>query len=476
MKYNRVHPYTITEYLSRFTVLIIIPILQQLFLKPLGFLDELCTYSINIAIITILLVYSISEYKAKKYSIENNYIAVKYGCLIKRESIIPIDHVHSIIIKKLIIPSIFGAIKLKINVPSGKKRESDINLTVYRKSVENSIDEIFPRKKLESLYKASAMKIFLMSMSWSNSATGLLIASPFINKIGSVLGEEISERIYSTIDISMNLVAIGVPPLAATVAFIFLAGWLVSLFLQLLRYSNFKLKKSEGSIIINRGLIGTTKMIIDIESINSISIKQTLMMRCFKLYSAYINAIGSGKDKGDKSMLVAATSFENILQILNIISDLRFNSDKKISPPKRALKGYIWLPILNIILVIILSLALICLGVYISLIFIADIFLLIIIGWWLSIRIIAYYTSFISVEDNTVLLSSYKRLSLITTSMKLNKVQKIKISQNPLQKLSGLADVKIFIYSNRNEYFTIKKIPHTDVENLVESMENLQNI
>lgn len=476
MKYNKVHPYTITEYLSRFIIIIIIPVLQQLLFRPMSFLDELYTYSINIISIIILFVYSAGEYKSTMYAIENGFIITKYGWIIKRKSIIPINNVHSIVIKKLVIPSLIGAVKLKINMSSGNKRKSDVDLTVYKRDIEKSVNEIFPNKKLKTLYKASELKIFLMSISWSNSATGLLIASPFINKIGVVLGEEISQRIYSTIDISINLIALGVPPLAATLAYIFLAGWVISLFLQLLRYSNFKLKKFEGGIIINRGLIGTTKMIIDTESINAISIKQTLLMRLFNLYSAYINAIGTGKDKDDKSMLVAATSFDNISKVLSLVSNLKFNPGKKIKPPKKALKGYIFLPVLSIALIIMFGFLLIKIGVYPRLVFLADIFLFIIITWWLAIRVIAYYKSFLSVRDDMLLLSSYKRLSLIFTSMQLNKIQKVKITQNPVQKLSGLADIKIFIYSNRKEYFIVKKVPHRDVENLVESIENLQNI
>lgn len=474
--YNKVHPYTIIEYLSKFMFLIIIPVVQRLLFKPQVFEERLYTLSIDIFIVIALVIYSIVEYKAIRYSINSRQICIKRGIIIKRKSVIPIDSIHSIMIKNLIIPSILGAIKLKINVPSGKGLHADINLTVRKKDVEKSVNSIFPQDKLSVLYKASQTKILLMALSWSNAATGLLIASPFINKMGSILGQEISTRIYSTIDITVNLVYIGVPPVAAAVGYIFFAGWVVSFCVQALRYSNFKLKKFEDGIIISRGLISTSTMIIDIDSINSISIKQTLLMRIFKLYSAYINAIGSGSDKGDKSMLIAATSKESALGLLNKIFSVDFESDKKINPPKQALKGYVLMPVLGLGLVVILSFMFANLGGYIKLIILADLLSLIIIGWWLAVRLIAYKISSVSVHGDTVLLNSYKRLSLIHTSIKLDKIQKIRVTQNPTQRLSDLCNMKIYIYSNRHEYFIIRRIPYSSVENIVENIENSQKI
>ena len=134
------------------------------------------------------------------------------------------------------------------------------------------------------------------------------------------------------------------------------------------------------------------------------------------------------------------------------------------------------MPVLGLGLVVILSFMFANLGGYIKLIILADLLSLIIIGWWLAVRLIAYKISYISVHGDTVLLNSYKRLSLIHTSIKLDKIQKIRVTQNPMQRLSDLCNMKIYIYSNRHEYFIIRRIPYSSVENIVENIENSQKI
>lgn len=485
MNYNKTHPFTILEYLYKFSFLFIIPLLQQLIIRPRKIIEIINIFGLNILFVLLIVAYSIKEYTAINYHSSKHSFYISQGIIVKKRAFIPYKNIHSIIVSQNLIPALFGATKLKLNTPSKKGKKSDVSLNLSQKNLNKTLKSIYSKSSGKSVYNTSTFKIILMSAFWSNSATGLLILAPFINKLGSLIGEQAKEQIYSTVDISLQLIAFGVPPFAATLANILLTGWVISFLVQFLRYKGFSVFKFDNNLLIHRGLINTYSRILNIKDINAISIKQSLFMKILKLESAYISAVGNNKEKGDKNMLIACATKKDVRSALyNIFLDSLFKSLNKnkisknyllysISPVKKTIKSFIFIPTSILFMVLLLSTVLFLNSNYKQFILLFFIFVIPIIIWWITLRLLAYKHSGADLYPDSLVIKGYKQLSLFSSHISLKKIQSIKIAQNPLQKKFERANLKVYIFSEQTEYFLVKHLNLTDVENFVEKVNKL---
>ena len=475
MKKNRVHFYTIFEYISRFWFILIIPFLQQIVFLSYNITEIISTLSMNILTLTVLIWICILEYKNSFYRAGNRYFYVKKGLFIRKTALMPYNNIHFINVKNNFVPSLFGAVKLSLDIPSKSYNNSNIDITLDANRLNLTLKKMFPKEGLNLIYKGETLKMIITAASWSNPATGLLIAVPFVSKAGKILSQELSDNFYETINIGIRFLAIGIPPIAAGIAYIMLFGWTIAFLVMLLRYANFKVLKKDDDIVIKRGLINKRHQIMSIGDINAISIKQTLLMRFLRLYTTYINAIGIGKEKGEQRMLIAASSKRELRLYLNKILDFKLIDKKRIIPPKNAFWSYIRSPAIAIMLLFSVFLfVFLFFGYYIKLIVFLTVFLFVFLLWWLMVRIIAYKDSGLSICGNSILISSYRRLSLTSSVILLDKLQYILISQNPIQRFSKLCNAKVYFFSETVDYFKVKQLPLRAVENLVESLENFK--
>lgn len=468
MKYNHIHPYATLEYLSRFAFLFIIPVLQQLILIPHGMSEFLGKLGFNILICIGIIIYCIIEYRNFKYLNSSNFLSIQTGVLINRRSYILYDKIHFLTITKKIIPTIFGATKLLIGMPS-KGVNNNLHLTLLSKALVEKIKY----KDLNFQQNTTKMwKIALMSATWSNPATGLLLFAPFVNRIGIILGQEIAERVYSTVDISWQLIAWGVPPLTATITYILMLGWIISLLHRFVNYYGFSTIYTKDKIITKRGFISTTTDIIDKPNINAIFIKQTLFMRLFKLYSASVSIAGTKKYGIDSNMIIAASTFSELYSQLSKMFPNCMNYKNEIRPNKEAFKSFIILPISAIIISPTLIFLLSYFNINREISYIIVIFIESILVLWLITRIIAFKISKFSITDKTVISTGYRGLNLITCIIFIDKLQNINITKNALQRFSNRCNIQLFFFSNKRVYNTVH---HLNIDNTYNQINRLYN-
>lgn len=160
---------------------------------------------------------------------------------------IPFRYFDSVSIRQTLFPALFGAAHLTMDTPAGNRKHADVGLTLSRKALWRTVSTVYSFSKAKPLYHAGNGRILLMSAFWSNPGTGLLLLAPFVQRVGSILGKEIQEKLYATVDISLQLAAWGIPPASAATAYLLFAGWVIALIVQLFRYAHFRLDLGKRS-------------------------------------------------------------------------------------------------------------------------------------------------------------------------------------------------------------------------------------
>lgn len=464
MKYSRVHPYTAVDFLSRFAFLLIIPLLRQIFAQPQSFFQIVRTWGSNLLVTAAILLWAFAETRSQGYHAGKDRLFLRKGLLFKRESEIPYRNIHSVTVERSLLPAAFGAVRLRLDTPAGGKRRSDFVLTLFYRDFRRTVGEIFKSAEEKVLYCAGFWRLFLMSASWSNPAVGLILAAPFVSRLGKLLGEEISDRLYSTVHLGMRLAAFGIPPAAAFLAGLLASGWVTALFIQLYRYGGFTVSRFEETISIRRGLVSRRRTLVRADRISAVSVRQSLLMRFLRLYGAYLHTVGTGKERGDHSLLIAAAREEELLDALSAVTSLPLSAEKLICPKKKAQKSFFTVPLLFLGLCVLLAFLPALLGLQIRVTLLLLVFVMPFFAWWLLFRREAAKTSYLAVKGDALILSGYRRLTLCRASLAREKLQKIEIRQNPFQKRKQSCNVRAFLFSEGRETVQVKHLPVSQVE------------
>ena len=81
MKYYKPHPFTIFEYLYKFSFLFIIPLLQQLLIKPRTLTEIVNTFGLNIIVIFLIIAFSVREYSSLGYCSSKYHFYLLYNLI-----------------------------------------------------------------------------------------------------------------------------------------------------------------------------------------------------------------------------------------------------------------------------------------------------------------------------------------------------------------------------------------------------------
>lgn len=470
MKYKFTHPCTMTVYTYSFAFLLIIPIIQQIIFKPKSLYDITMTFWKSMLLTLIILLWAFLKYRSIKYYTVDEKLFIKHDILFKKDCIVPYKYIYALNIKHTIFQTLFGAVKISFDIPTKNKY---MELILSNKEALKITKSIFSSKHKRIFYKAKMSRILLMSAFWANPLTSFLVTIPFVHKLGSILGQELSEKLYSAVDIRLIFIAIGLSPLIATVIYILISAFLIAFIIQFFRYSNFKAGIADNYIFISHGLINKNGKLIKKSKINAISISQTLLMKTLNLSNAYIHTANFVKNEDNETLLIAASKSAKLIYHLEKIVPIKIINAKSIKPSKKTLKKFIFIPSICISLIIFFMCRLKEEFWYTQIISLFLRLITLFLLWWFFFRIQAHKDSGISISNGTIKISGYKRLTLFSSYIPIEKIQSIEIRQTPFQRLENLANIRVYIFSETENYFFCKHLKYEYVENFVESVENV---
>lgn len=464
------HPYAMLTKLTFSAFLLLIPLLQQILYRPQGVFEYISTMSISTVCAIAVVGGAVAMYRTQRYTYINDGIYIEHGLFVKRRYCIPFEKVQTITVERSVLAAMFGAAKISVDTPAGNSKKRDVSLYLGRGKVRKTVEKLFNGLKTSYTYTVSNIRMLLMSASWSNPGVGLLFLAPLVKRTGTILGEEFNKAVYESMDIRFQLVSFGITPAAATIANLLVLGWAVAMTLQFFRYARFSSKRLGNYIVITRGIGKKNERYTKYDRISALTINQTLTMALFKLKNAGIFSIGSGKDKGDKSLIaIAAKEGEIRFAVKNLVG-LSIDCDRRIKPQKKKLFSYICIPLYISIAVAGLISLLIFLPVVNELFFTALIISQIPLWWWIIFRVFSFFNSELGCGEDCVIAGCYKRLTHQRFVVPYDKIQYVCIKQNPFQRHSGTCDVKIYLYFEKRACHTVKHLKLCEAEEMIETI------
>lgn len=467
MKPFRAHPIMILEHLWRYGYLLIIPLSRGIIA---GWQDNFKGWLrgawLDLLVLFVILLLAVLRWCFITCQRLPDGYYLRGGIVWHSKSFIPQDRIDTLAVTYPFYLKPFSAARLRVDTKAGNFKKADVKLTLWRRDAQAMFEDREQRYTGESYltreYSPRGIYIAALSAILSNSLTGVLFFATFIKQTGNLLGEEFSNRIFGTFEKFTKMMAFGIPPAAAAIAYLVMFGWLYTFLRNLIRHKNFCARRDESSLSITGGIFTNRKYSVAIDAVNYVDIRQSVLTKMLGLYSVFIHAVGFGKAKDDVSALIPASNSHDLMHHLDLLLP-EFKLTKRQAKPNlgalfRFLNDAFWLclflPLLTYIMIkwfpswkeFTLWVGFMsCLPAYL----------------FLTVRIIDFLTSGMGRHGGSYTLRYSSGFYLHTVMMPCDKVASITLRQSIFQKMDNKCDVLIYSISEKRKKHHIRNIDKT---------------
>lgn len=306
----KAHPIMIVRLMKPYIFVLILPLIRALIqYVTKGEINGLL--ALELVAFGFVLVMAILGWRAISITVNDRYITVNRGVLIKSCAAIEVSRLSSISLKQNIFDLIFNSVDCSVNTEAGRPQKSDFNLKMYKNDAKRLFKIVYGEEQ-QTVIKFSAYHIALLAATTSSAATGIIVGVPIINKASDLVGVAISDMLLDEINnVSSRFDSI-FPPIVNTVTIILLFAYAVSFLTSFFKNVNFKLKSSEHGIEVRSGIIVRKIITFKKSKVNNVCFEQTPLMRLLKKHSMRASIGGYGDAKGEKAVIVPVATHNEL--------------------------------------------------------------------------------------------------------------------------------------------------------------------
>lgn len=488
-KLLRTHPIAIYFYLYRFLYLLIIPLFRGLVAALTGgLLRWLSGAWVDLLFILLILLLAYQKWDHFKYYMDNSGIYYTTGIFYQQEITIPMGRICTLSIQQPFWMRPLRLVRLRLDTLALAPNKADLSMYLRKDEAERIMAmrrrPIEQRGKLRATCRPRILDIVFLSIFTSNSFIGILFISTFISQAGKILGEDL----YALLTTLLRRIAVGLepltgllalafrlPPIAMGIAAVLLGGWLVAFLLTLLQTKNLTTSRTKDSLHITGGIITKKEYSVNFSDICFIDIRQSLLTRFLRLYSVFLDAIGTGKERSDIKAIIPFSTRRRCETQLSLLLPEYHSTPRSIRPNAGAIMKFLLDPLWPCLLIPGATLLLMwLLPAWTAFFRFAGLMLSFPAFWFLGVRLMDYFSSGISRAGDYFTLRYSELFYLHTVVFSWEKIAMLNLRQSILQRGDAKCDLKVCTRSEGHMVHHIRNLSWDQTAALFEAEDGLR--
>ncbi len=405
-----------------------------------------------------------------RYRIKEDELQIQKGILVRKHLYLSKDRIQVIDVTEGIVQRIFGLVKVEIKTAGSgtesatisaiSKSEANYLISELRaptnSPISNTIhsEEVQPHelKTNSTLDTWQISKKDLMMAAFTSGNFGLIasILGATAGQLDSFINEENLDYLLDHLPGLNNVTLI-----IAIVITIIAVSWSLSFLGVILKYSDFKVEKTEKELILTSGLIEKKHITIPFNRIQAIRFVEGVIRQPLGYGMLYVESAGFEVKENEKSIMLIPYISKNDINVFfeRFLPDYH-HDEPVIKPPKRSLIKFLRRP--NYLLIIALPFSWYAFDYGWSIIFLSP--FLAYLGW------LQYRDTGISTKEGLITLR-YRTLARVTAFVKRNRIQVVDRQVNPFQARKNLASLTITAASGaKGIAFKAKDLDSEDIQ------------
>ncbi len=462
------HPVRILRYSAKNLWLLIFPLIRGIYA---GISEaELKGWSrvlwLDIAVIGLILLFGIVMWYFSVIDAGETLLTHKSGVLFRTMRIIPYKNISTIKAEKPLYLRPFGAVRLICEASGGMSEKGSIRLMTGSKLYEEIMKHI-PDADSEKARgrKHSPLAAVMLSAFFSSGFSGTLYIAALFLKGGDIAKGIVSESIKIIADETAKLsdrLILSIPAAASAAGGFFIAAWIFSFTVNLLRYSGFVIRRNSNRICIECGLFTKRSFNINTAFISCTDFRQSLIMKYLRIVTVNISCAGYGNTKRQLPVIVPMKKIEAVNENKDDAEGTVFR------PALTGIWQYVWLPVILASGVLLLYLCFGSSSDYSQ----ASGFIAVMaempILWLIIVKVTALFTSGVRISGDKAVIKYSKGYSFRTVTVSRHKLAEFTVIQSPFQRTLGKCTVKFRVMGKENISHTVKALKYADSERIAE--------
>ncbi|MBQ1518308.1 MAG: PH domain-containing protein [Ruminococcus sp.] len=477
------HPLRILKYSAKNIWLLIFPFIRGLrtyhFSKDFFYAWIQGAWK-DILVICVIILFGFIRWFFSRIEVNDDMLIHHDGVFIKLDTFIPFDNISCATVESPVHLAIFGAKRLSCDTRAGIFKAVDIRLLVDAgvcNEVMKHIPDVIEKNRSTALKRPSALSILLFSVFFSSGFSGTVYVAMFFFKGGDIAHDIISVSLSTLTRETAKLtdkLLLKIPSFALMIGVFFIGSWFVSFVVNLLRYARFRIDTDNKCLKISYGIFNRIDYRIRLAHINYTDIRQNLIMKLFGAVAVNISCAGYGAAKNRMPVLMPVKREKDIgkgLEKMGVLS----GTETEFRAQKAGAGSYLLLPVITAVSVIpVYRISIDAVTSFFpklaELFHFAAVMAEIPLAWFIIVKIAALLTSGISFYDDSIIIRCSQWNSFHTVVGEKEKVAKVEIEQNLLQKLSRRCAVSIWFGSEEYKRFKVKAISENDGRKIAEKL------
>ena len=442
------HPLRILRYSFRSLWLLIFPLLRGISVLRLNEL-EIDRESLylwlrgawqDILILGAIIIFGLIRWNCTRVELSGGSVIYREGVLVRLRTSIPLESISVITAENPLYLMPVRGVRLSIDTRAGIFKTTDLKLLMKRKYSDEMLSrlpDIDIRRSTGDISDPSGLSVLLFSLFFSSGFSGTVYIATFFFKGGDIAHDIITlylSRITETTERLTSNFILKIPCAALAAGTFFISAWLLSFFVNIQRYSRFRISSDDRYLRVTCGLFNRRSYRISLGHINYTDLRQNLIMKLAGVVSVSISCAGYGTSSQHLPVLMPMKLEKNLgkgLERLGVFSGVKLN----FRPVRTALYSYIYIPVYAALALLPASDKLAqFFPQFAELIRFAGIMLEIPAVWMVAVRTAALYTSGISLYSDKILISCSKWNTFHTIAADRESIVKLEISQSLYQK------------------------------------------
>lgn len=454
----KAHPIMIINLIKPYLFVLILPLIRALIqYLTKGEIDGLL--ALEIIAFAIILTIAVLIWRSISVSVNDRYLTVKKGILIKSCAVIEVSRLSSVSLKQGPLDMLARSVECSLNTEAGRPQKSDFSLKMFKKDADKLFNLIYGEENRQVI-KFSAFRIALLAATTSSAVTGIIVGVPVINQSSELLGIAISDMLFNEINNLSTRFNTIFPPIVNVITIILLAAYGVSFVISFFKNVNFKLQSGKNEIDIQSGIIVRKRIVFKKSQVNNVCLEQTPLLRFVKRFSMRASVGGYGDIRGEKAVVVPVATHDEIEQHFKVHFPMLAVGENFIAPMQSgtSLNRFLYIPTIIFVLVFAAGISLAVIFPYFdSLILFLMLVALAVNLYYASVCYRNYKHSGLRIED-CIFASGSEGFTIRELYCDKNRIGVIKIWQTPADRKFNTCKVKLTVRSENADSVKVKNL------------------
>lgn len=479
---HRQHPIMILSYIAKYLWLLLIPLGKRFIATKYNFQDWIAANWVDILTLSVIFGYGFLRWVFIYFEIEEDCIVAHTGYFGVQKTRVFFSEMSSMSLCQGYVYRAIRACTLYIDTDAKSLQAADIKLDITQKQ-SMKIYELATRKcrnMPKYIFNSKKSNLMIFSLLFSSTLSGVILALTFIFEAYRIVGRETEEELFLRVTDELEKAASYIPKYLLVSALVVAGGWLISFISNVMRHWNFSCTRCSDMLLIQSGKGTRRRHVLMRDRVNYIDYQQSMLMKIFNICSVSVQCTGYGKRRLEISALIPITTNNraetSIKMLMPGVPPVKYD----VRTGSKDVKRFITMPIIFCFIPPVFyylmkiynplkesgALSFIDwdrdLKILVSLSMIP-------LAWLAVVKFAAAFNTAVGFGSGHCTLSYCRFYRFHRTVVRLDRISKITITQNPMQKISKTCNLIIYTNSEKVSRHIVKGLNKQKITELLSS-------